>query len=305
MLNILRKMKRFLNVSYRNRLLKEQLRYDMRNDWLIDKALNSDEPGISHEKLCECEVIVSLTTYGKRLYDVASTIESIMQGSMKPNRFVLWLGDDMKGIDLPIALQNQCKRGLDIRYCEDLRSYTKLVPSLMEFPEAGIITIDDDAIYCYDLVEKLVRFHNMYPKDIISNRTHQMVLDKNGRPVSYMKWNWCVNPSPEDSHLLFLTGVGGTFYPPNSLHPEVTNDAVFMDICKFADDVWFNAMALMAGTRIRKCYTHDKFGKDYYVNANVQDTALAKINTGKECANDKQLQAVFERYGLWKKLLDK
>lgn len=306
MKNLITKLEHAVHLGYHSSLLRQELRelkYCIRHDQLIEQTLRSKEPGISTDKLCAHEVIVSLTTYGKRLYDVAPTIESIMQGSMKPNRIVLWLEEEMRDVTLPITLRKQQERGLEISFCKNIRSYQKLLPTFAKYPHATVITIDDDAIYHYDLVEKLVNTHNQYPNDIISNRVHRMVLGKNGTPITYMRWDWCINlPTSETSNLLFLTGVGGTLYPPQSLHPEVVNDSVFMDICKFADDVWFNAMALMAGTKIRKCFTHNSFGEDYLVNDKVQDVGLMRINTGKECANDKQLKAVFDKYGLWDKL---
>lgn len=300
------KLKHAVHLGYHSALVLQEiqrLEFTIRHDQLMEKALRSDESGVSSQKLCEYEVIVSLTTYGKRLYDVAPTIESIMQGSVKPNRIVLWLEEEMKDVTLPIALRKQQERGLEIVFCKNVRSYKKLIPAFGKYPTAAIITIDDDAIYHYDLVEKLVNAHKLYPKDIIANRVHRMVLGENSKPVSYMKWDWCVNlPVNQTSPLLFLTGVGGVFYPPKSLSPEVMNEAVFMDICKFADDVWFNAMALMAGTKIRKCYTHDAKGEDYLINVDVQDVGLLRVNTGKKCANDRQLCAVFEKYNLWDKL---
>lgn len=309
MKRLIKKIKSTVNAKYQaERVLQEmrQLQYCIRRDQLTEKAINSKDSGVSSEKLCEEEVIVSLTTYGKRLYEVAFTIESIMQGSMKPNKIVLWLGEDLKDTRLPLALQNQQKRGLEIAFCKDVRSYKKLIPALCKYPQAGIITIDDDLVYDYDLVEKLVNAHMRYPQDIIANRMHRIVLGRDGKPVSYIDWEWNANPDIEEtSHLLFLTGGGGTFYPPNSLHPEVKNEKVFMDICKFADDVWFNAMALMNGTKVRKCYTHSPMGEDYLYSLYGQEKALCHINVGQNCANDRQILSVFNKYQLWGKLTDK
>ena len=52
-------------------------------------------------------MIVTLTTFGQRLNDVYLAIESIMQGSLLPNRIILWLADDMRGKVLPVTLQNK------------------------------------------------------------------------------------------------------------------------------------------------------------------------------------------------------
>lgn len=290
------KLKRVIH-SGRNAKL---LEYALKQHLYIQNALNSKESGVSKEKLCGEEVIVSLTSYGRRIHDVAPTIESIMQGSMKPNRIVLWLGYELKDETLPIALKKQQERGLEVIFCKDIRSYTKLVPALRKFPEASIITIDDDIMYPYDLVERLVNEHIKYPKDIISNRVHRVKLGKDGKPIVYAKWDIGATII-DDSPLNFETGVGGVLYPAHCFDSEVTNEEVFLDICKYADDVWFYCMALKNGTRVRKCPTHRADGEDFLSNDVVQDTGLVHINTSKRgrSANDDQLEAVMNRYGLW------
>ena len=135
-------------------------RLQQRIDYLKDKTLNSTEKGVSDERYCEHEVIVSLTSFGKRIFDVYLAIESFMQGTIKPNKIILWLSEnEFNGKMLPHTLQLQQVRGLEIKFCKDLRSYKKLIPSLKLYPDACIITIDDDVIYEYDIVERLVNAH--------------------------------------------------------------------------------------------------------------------------------------------------
>lgn len=55
---------------------------------------------------------------------------------------MLWLSDTDKKI--PSSLQNLTKRGLEIKYCKDIRSYTKIFYTLKEFPNALVVTSDDD-----------------------------------------------------------------------------------------------------------------------------------------------------------------
>ena len=108
-------------------------------DELREKTLCSTMKGVSDDLLCEHEVIVSLTSFGKRIYDVHLAIESIMQGSVKPNRIILWLSEEeFKGKPLPKTLEKQKNRGLQIEYCEDLRSYKKIVPTMEKYPDARI-----------------------------------------------------------------------------------------------------------------------------------------------------------------------
>lgn len=277
-------------------------RYEVRKNQLIEHILHDTESGVTSHRYTDHDIIVSLTTYGKRIHDVAFTIESIMQQSMKPNKIVLWLDYSFQNQQLPQSLINQQKRGLEIAFCEDLRSYKKLIPSLRSFPNDAIITFDDDLLYDYDIVEHLIVAYLQNPGFIHSCRGHQMLFDSDHRLFPYNLWKWNVSGvGIIDSY--FLTGGGGTLYPPHSLDTEVLNEDVFMDICKFADDVWFNAMALKKGTQINKVYTRNVKGDDFLVNEAMQDIGLRNVNIEDDMLNDSQIKAVFFKYGLYDKLI--
>jgi hypothetical protein len=216
---------------------------------------------------------------------------------MKPNRIILWLGNELENIDIPITLKNQQKRGLEIKYCQDIKSYKKLIPALKEFPSAAIITIDDDHLYHFDLVENMISAYKKNPKLIYCAKMHRMKLLRNKKPEKYKKWE--INCGSFDvSPLNFLTGVGGVLYPPHCFNEEVLNERVFMDICRYADDIWFNAMALLNGVKIQEIFTHNINGNEHLRNMTAQYTSLSQINFEKNM-NDVQLKAVFDKYNLY------
>lgn len=271
--------------------------FNQRRYMLEQQILSSNQRGVTDEKYCDHHVIVSLTTYGKRIYDVHLTIESIMEQTMRPNRLLLWLDDSFQQSSLPRALQLLQKRGLEIMYCKDIRSYTKLIPSLRLCPNDVIITIDDDLIYDFDLLERLIQAYQKDSSYIYCHRYHQILKDDDGNILPYNKWNLVCNDM-EASHLNFATGVGGVLYPPHSLDDEVLNEDVFMDICPYADDVWFKAMALKKGTFVKKVYSHSKYNEDFLLNMEAQSQGLQQLNVAQQL-NDKQLHAVFTRYSLY------
>jgi hypothetical protein len=274
--------------------------YDNRVQLLNNSMLYSQEKGINDTPYDGRELIVSLTTYGRRLYDVYLTIETLMRQTLKANKIVLWLEEALKEVDIPLTLTKQQNRGLEIRYCEDTKSYNKLIPALSEFPEAVIITVDDDCLYNFDILENLFTAYMNAPAYIYALRLHRIKLNRKNLPVPYSKWDWEYR-GLDDSVLNFPTGVGGVLYPPHCFPPEVFNKEVFREICGYADDVWFKAMSLMNGVLSRKAYSRDKGGKDYLVNNNMQDITLAqKNNDGSK--NDIQIKAVFEKYNLYRYL---
>lgn len=276
----------------------KRVRYIIRKEILDNYTLNSTKPGISDKKYCGHYITVSLTTFGKRLYDVSTTIESIMQGTLLPNRIVLWLEDGLKGEELPNLLKLQQYRGLEIAYYKDIRSYKKIIPSLIKYPEDIIITLDDDLIYEKDLVENLYKTYTKNPNCICASRMHEILLNNKGLPIEYDLWRRGFSPV-ENTNRAFPTSGAGTLYPPHCFDDEVLNEDVFMEICPFADDIWLFSMALKNGTTMVKSFTHALNGEDYLVNKGVQDVGLYRtVNSGQKL-NDVQLKNVFEKYNLF------
>lgn len=267
---------------------------------LTDRCLNSHELGVSKELYTDREVVVSLTSYGKRIHDVYLAIESIMQGSVKPNKIILWLSEsEFENEILPVTLQKQMLRGLQVEYCKDIKSYKKLVYALKKYPDSIIITIDDDLIYSFDLVENLTRCYKENPNSICASRIHLMKKNKDGSLKSYLDWEKRCNAVSVNTNMNFFTSGGGTLFPPNSLSSEVFDESVFLNLCPTADDIWFNAMTILKGTKVCKSYTHSKDGNDFIENPDVQDVALGKMNNSvKLCKNDSQIKSVFTRYNI-------
>ena len=282
-----------MSANTQNILLLQRINY------LRDKTINSTTKGVSTEKLCDNDVVVSLTTFGNRIHNVHLPIESIMQGTVKPNKIILWLAEDeFINKRLPKTLLLQQERGLEICYYKNIRSYLKLIPSLEKYSNSCIITIDDDVLYEYDLIERLINAHIDNPDKICACRMHRMVLGEDNKPIGYLKWNLCIDDELI-SPLNFPTGVGGVLYPPQCFNKEVFNDKVFMDICPNADDIWFFAMALLNGTKSIWVKTEKPEG--YYYSLPLTTDALALNNTianNGRCGNDTQLENVFNLYGI-------
>ena len=276
---------------FRNAEFKQQ------RERMTELALHCKEKGVTDYHLSQEEIIVSLTTYGARFYDVYLTIESIMQGTIKPNRIVLWVSEELKSTTLPIVLARQIERGLEIRYRRDLRSFTKLLYSLKEFPDATIVTIDDDVIYNYDFLETLVNTHNAHPGMICANMIKPITKEFVGQHLVYARIP-LADKYETISDKYIVEGYAGVLYPPKALHSEVFNEEVFMEISKYADDIWFSAMAMLQHTQGIYAYPHLDFFSRYISNDEVQSVGLKNINKGKMNLDDVQLNAVFKAYNL-------
>ena len=104
------------------------------------------------------QIILSLTSYGRRTKTsvVYYTLVSLLNQTLQPDRIVLCLDREKWNIDnIPDKLKSLLQYGVDIEFCKDVKSYTKLIPCLKKYPNDILITVDDDIIYPSNLIETL------------------------------------------------------------------------------------------------------------------------------------------------------
>ena len=246
------------------------------------------------------ELIVSLTSYGRRIrHTVYYSILSIFFQSHLPNRIVLWIDqDEITEEDLPEKLKKLRKHGLEIRYCPNLRSYKKLVPTLSLYPNSVIVTIDDDVVYSSHLLERLCHAYKLDPSRIYCTEGYFFELSSDGKPKKYNDWVIVNKKNLDGSKSIFPVGVGGVLYPPHSLSSEVAEVDRFTELCPDADDLWFWYMAKLNGTN----HSFVPLSPNYY----SFDVLYQKFHRGsalnhtnkKESRNDIQLARLIECYGL-------
>jgi len=242
--------------------------------------------------------IVSLTTFPPRINRVYLTIESILHQKEKPDYVYLWLSDEeFPNKKTPANLERLKSRGLSIKfYKKNIRSYKKLIPTLIDNPSANIVTIDDDIFYPKWFLQKMIKEHKKYPKDIIAFRAHTIKI-KNNKLMPYQEW-MAHKKKVTRSKLLIPTGCSGIFYPRGSINKKVFDEKTFKKLCPNADDLWFKAMTLLNGRACKRVY---KRNIKFIEILGSQKEALFKKNVdgGK---NNIQAQKIFKKYKLIKLL---
>jgi hypothetical protein len=233
-------------------------------------------------------LIVSLTSFPARFDKLHLTLKGLLLQSVEPDLLILWIGTDAYG-SLSEAVLSLERRFIwfEIRACDDIRSYTKLVPTLADFSDCYIVTADDDLYYPPEWLEKLI-LQITDRKLVISHRVHQVTY-KGGKTLLYGDWNFNSNAT---EGTIFATGIGGVLYPPNTFDPEVTNKEVFLNICASADDVWFFWMARKNG--IRTEWSGYNFNIVNWLG--TQDSGLVHENIAKG-GNDVCIKNMMEKYG--------
>ena len=240
-------------------------------------------------------IVVSLTSYPKRIKTVHRTIETLLTQTFKPDAVILWLGEEKfpdREKDLPVTLLRLKAFGLTIEWCPDIRSYTKLVPSLRKYPNDVIVTADDDMFYRPDWLERL---HASYVKDpdVIHCHLVNEIKVVNDVVQTYPSWSFDrVRGRQTFGNLLM--GVCGVLYPPHALAAEVTDEAKFLKLSPAADDLWFWAMAVLNGRKIK--LAEEAFCEMVGDCAADNSEALMNIDLGPQCLNDSQLAAILDAY---------
>ncbi len=233
-------------------------------------------------------LIVSLTSYPPRYATLSLTLRSLLSQRVRPDRTILWVAHGHAAA-LPPAVTDLVPFGLEVRECDDIRSFKKIIPALEAFPDAFIVTADDDQYYPPEWLAELERGYLANPGSIVCHRARVMRFDERGAPLAYRSWRRAVSPAEAP---LLPTGFGGVLYPPHSLAPQVSDRELFEALCPEADDLWLKWMSAAAGTRVTLMMSNGP----RYSWPNSQRVALARANVRKG-GNDRQAAALAGRFG--------
>lgn len=197
------------------------------------------------------KLVVSLTSYKARFNNLHLTLRSLLLQETQPDFLILWIAEHEKN-DIPYNVLELEKYGLNIRFCKDLRSYKKIIPTLEGYPDSFIVTADDDIYYKPDWLLKLVDSWDGNYKTVIAHRAHKIRFDNKENLAPYRSWKWQVGPEEAADGLIVPTGCGGVMYPPRVFHKDVTKSETFIELCPDADDIWLYWMFSLNGAKAKR-----------------------------------------------------
>lgn len=206
--------------------------------------------GVTKEKRNPA-VIISLTSYPKRFPELELCIKSLVNQKMKADRMILWLGNDTNDADAEELKSKYSPYGVEIRKDPENNFYShkKYYYAMRSFPEAVVVTADDDLIYPPDWLQSLYQSYLANPDYISARRVHRITWDPQGKPMPYIRWPGDVK-AKEPSHGLIATTGAGALFPPGCLKEEAFRHEVFMEKAKTADDLWIKIMAVISGKKV-------------------------------------------------------
>ncbi len=244
--------------------------------------------------------IVSMTSYGKRVTDALPfALYSLLTQTLLPKRIVVYLdNDNWSDKNLLDVLQTLKRKGIEFYFCEDIRSFKKLIPALQMFPDETIMTVDDDFYYNPNYMEWMQKAYEQSDKKTVLGSWGCIVEKRNGKFIPYSEWRDCKYGNDESEYSMFGCCC---CYPPHIFDDEILKKEVFMELCPTADDLWFWAMERRQGIPVKMIEPHG-YGLHRPVNRieeyDMQQTGTlfwANVTGGR---NDEQLCALIDKYNL-------
>lgn len=247
------------------------------------------------------ELIVSLTSFPPRMPTISACIRSLKRQTKKPDRILLWLSTDQfpeREVELPQELLDLVDLQFSIRWVAgDIAPHKKYFFVMQEFPDAHIITVDDDIVYDEELIATLYQGHLDNPNCVVSGRANLIRFRPDGSLRSYDHWGYEHQFLREtETFSLLPTGVGGVLYPAGSVPPEAFDIHTIKKTCLHADDLWLKLMTTANGYPV--WMPNRKF--DYRNIGGSQTAALWRGNAfsnGNNLAIQSLLEYFDQQYG--------
>lgn len=134
----------------------------------------------SNAKHLNERIIVSMTSWKKRIENVEIVVASILNNTIQPYKIICNLSIDefpLKEKELPSGLLDLESNGVfEINWVkENTKAFKKFIPLFKKYPNDVIITIDDDFIYPSDMIEFFYAQHLKTPHIPLSGNT--IVID--------------------------------------------------------------------------------------------------------------------------------
>lgn len=241
------------------------------------------------------KIIVSLTSFPPRFKDLDLCLRSLTQQKLKPDKIIVYLGNDTKESDILKSMRKYEDSGIEFRIdnAKNLMPHKKYYYAMQEFPNDIIVTADDDVIYPHNWLSSLVQSYVKYPYAVSSRRVHH-ITKRNGHMEQYDHWIDQCRTIRKPSMELIATGNGGVLYPPHCLSKEAFNVDNIEKLCIRTDDIWLKCMEVRNNTPV-------VWVENWKVKPRTIDSSKNKrlsdenIFTGN---NDLVLKKVMETYSL-------
>ncbi len=228
-------------------------------------------------------LVVSLTSYPPRYASLKPTLKRLLSQTVVADRLILWLTETDRAA-LPPEIATLSRYGLEIRETPETGPHKKYLEARRRFPEAYIVTVDDDMAYKPTMLAELVGGLAPPVRSVVAHRARRIVL--RGEAVAPY-WEWpLLREGPAVGDDLLATGSGGVLYPPGALPEAVLDEALLKQLSPRTDDLWLHWMVRRAGytttlvarpNRAREWNESQEVALWSGVNRDENDAAIARL----------------------------
>lgn len=240
------------------------------------------------------DVVLSLTSWEKRLDVLPLALYCLVNQSVWPARFEVWLTEADRE-RLPSEVRTLFSNmGVQFRITEDYRSHKKWLPALREHADRFIVTADDDTLYPRHWLKWLLR--DLEPEEEVSvaHMCNQVTFDQEGNIKPYEDWIKGRDVPPgTSSDSFFAIGYGGQVLHRDWFSDPFLDPELIFDLCPKNDDIWLAFALRMSGISTRNSRVY----LPLLEVANTYDTSLQRYNLERGL-NDEQIQDTMEAFDL-------
>ncbi len=236
------------------------------------------------------EIIVSLTSYPKRLSRIKEVIESIRGQTLIPQKVILYLdSNEFRNKDEARDVLDITDDFFLVKWVDlNLRVHGKYFYALQEYCDKIVITIDDDVLYDSRCIEDLYNKHLEFPDCVVCRRGKLLSWRKDGGISSYNNWyelGWRNENKPRVD--LLAMGVGGVLYPPFMSSKGLFDVERIKATAPNADDIWLKAIE--TNNDVTVVYVKPS-GKDLFLH--FENAIGLYLSVNKDGGNDRQISKI-------------
>lgn len=204
---------------------------------------------------------VNLTTTSERLDLCSATIWSLLHQERVPDKIYLWLSKEPYLADRGVSVLPACITDffkftsiLEVKFCENIGPYRKVIPALRNASENDILVYaDDDVIYGKKWLVNLENEFLLHEKKcVIASRIRIVKKNLFGLNQNYNMYPIYLGSDSLKSKFI-ITGVGGCILMKKHISDEFLYDDCFINIAPKADDLWISKVLEVSGAEVRNC----------------------------------------------------
>ena len=264
---------------------------------LVEEIRNTEFNQLNRLKSCDSpKVVVSLTSYYKRVGFLEPTLKSLLMQTILPDKITVYFGSDTIESQVPDDVLRYRDKGIEFIFDgeKNLKPHKKYFYAMQEYPSAKIITVDDDIIYPHELIERLIDGYKNFPHSICATRVHKITFDSMKQIRPYETWKKEYTHTKVPSNKLVAIGCGGVLYPPNSISKKAFDAKEIIDNCLNADDIWLKFMEIEQNSKV----VYIPLSNPIVTTPGTQGEALSKTNTGISAQNDLYINNLMKKFGV-------